>query len=1003
MTKIAELFHENPQMLHVGTMATRNYYVPFLTGQDPFSLRQESGRMQLLNGEWDFQYYESFLDMENCLPESFGGKLSVPANWQLHGYDKPQYTNVCYPIPFDPPYVPDENPAGVYRKNFTFIKSDKEDCILVFEGVDSCHYVYVNNRFVGYSQVSHATSEFNITDFLNDGENSLTVVVLKWCDGTYLEDQDKWRMSGIFRDVYLLHRSKKRVEQYRISTKLSQDFTSAELVLSMRLNTEVTVKLYDKEKKLITSKIYEEGAEQLILYVEKPILWNAEAPYLYELTLETEHEIIGEKVGFRQVTWKDGIIRINGEAVKLRGVNRHDSYPDTGYVASREQLLKDLYLMKQHNVNTIRTSHYPNAPIFYQLCDELGFYVIDEADIESHGCVEAYNPINWQDGYNGIAMLGSDRMFHEAILDRVKLLVKRDFNRPSVIFWSLGNESGYGVNFRDAALWIHSEDEGRPVHYESTHKLDETPLDDLDMISKMYPEPKWMLDFLKDEKEKRPLFLCEYCHAMGNGPGDLEAYWSVIYEEPRFAGGCVWEWCDHGIYVGCEASEKNPYGKDMYAYGGDFGEKHHDNNFCMDGLVYPDRTPHVGLLEMKNVYRPVRIKAVDAVKGIYEFSNKLCFTAPHDKLRCLYEVTVMGEIVASGEVDYNLAPGENKIVMVPEVASELFHGRKVYVRFIFLTKEDAPWQPKGTEVGFQQFSLRDDAEAVTLPESDLPAPALTEDGKAITITYETGRKYIISKRTGMLTYVGERENLLNKPCDITIFRAPIDNDNYCRSNWYKLWMNRPITKVYEISTKSQDVKQIVHVKLSLGGNIYEPMVHIAITYSFLPYGTLEVEQKVEVQEKCPYLARYGMRFLWKEELSRMTYWGYGPYESYLDKHQASYFGRFVGSIDNMHEDYIKPQENGSHFGTVQQIIASKDGKTKIMLQSGEPYSFNFSRYSFEELSQKAHNYELVPSGSNILCIDYKMSGVGSSSCGPRLDEEYRLKEKEFSYSFKVEF
>ncbi|MBP5281915.1 MAG: glycoside hydrolase family 2, partial [Lachnospiraceae bacterium] len=557
------IYHEDMTKFHVGTMPDHAYFIPFAKGQDPFQNREASKSFELLNGDWDFKYYESILDLEeDFIHQSFTEKIPVPANWQLCGYDKAQYTNVVYPIPFDPPYVPDDDPVGVYQRKYEY-HEDGMRKILCFEGVDSCLYLYVNEQFVGYSQVSHHTSEFDVTEFLKEGENLITVAVLKWCDGTYLEDQDKIRLSGIFRDVYVLSRPVKRVNNYRVKTILKEQ-GHAEFQLLVE-GSDAKIILKDPNGKEVLNGDVKDGV--LFTYeLQNAILWSAEEPSLYFLEIMTEEECIGEKVGVRSVSLQNGIVMINGKPLKIRGVNRHDSYPDTGYVSSEEQIRKDLTLMKRHNINAIRTSHYPNAPIFYQLCDEYGFYVIDEADVEAHGCVDVFNDFKWSanNGYNGIALIASDDLFLEAIVDREKLLVARDVNRPCVVFWSLGNESGYGTNFRAGALEIKKMDDTRLVHYESTHHLDETSTDVLDMVSQMYTPPEAMPGIIK--KDPRPFLLCEYCHAMGNGPGDLEDYRNVFYSDDRFIGGLVWEWCDHTVPLG-----KTEDGRVKYGYGGDFG------------------------------------------------------------------------------------------------------------------------------------------------------------------------------------------------------------------------------------------------------------------------------------------------------------------------------------------------------------------------------------------------------------------------------------------------
>ncbi|MGN0700326.1 MAG: glycoside hydrolase family 2 TIM barrel-domain containing protein [Oscillospiraceae bacterium] len=580
------IYHEDPQSLHINTLSKHCYFIPFAEGQDAFADREQSDRFELLNGDWGFRYYDSIIDLEDDFVSVSAEKtIPVPSNWQLHGYDKPQYTNICYPIPYDPPYVPDDIPVGVYSRDYSYTP-DGIDRILVFEGVDSCIYLYINGEFVGYSQVSHSTSEFDITPYLYEGENRITAAVLKWCDGTYLEDQDKFRLSGIFRDVYVLSRPKNRLENYVIKTVLSEDFSSAQLSFTP-YGCDVSAVLSDALGNVISEF---SASEKTTVFAEipAPVLWSAEMPYLYKLTITAGNEIIGERVGFRKFTSENGVVKINGKAVKFKGVNRHDSYPNTGYYCSVAQMRQDLELMKRHNVNAVRTSHYPNSPLFYQLCDEYGMYVIDEGDMESHGCVEVYNDFkwSWEGGYNGIALLAMDKRFEAAISDRAESLVKRDINRPCVVFWSLGNESGYGTNMLAAGELVKSLDDTRLLHYESTHHLDDTPNDILDVVSQMYTSPEDMQKFLQNEQETRPFILCEYCHAMGNGPGDLEDYHNAFYSHERFCGGFVWEWSDHACILGYTED-----GKPKYGYGGKYEKRKRKQNsqkhLLQKGGCYP--------------------------------------------------------------------------------------------------------------------------------------------------------------------------------------------------------------------------------------------------------------------------------------------------------------------------------------------------------------------------------------------------------------------------------
>lgn len=554
----------------------------------------------------------------------------MPGMWQMAGFDRHQYTNVRYPFPFDPPYVPQENPCGLYEHTFEYeVDQNAPEVSLNFEGVDSCFYVWLNGAYVGYSQVSHSTSEFDVTSYVKSGENTMRVLVLKWCDGSYLEDQDKFRMSGIFRDVYLLKRPQRHIWDYRITTHVEgavaavdvhcllaggdlpiyarienaegQVVAEGSLRSSANKGQKSGLAESSKEQEMSSDNLAMPYKAQVQFCIENPVFWNTENPYLYTLILETEQETIVDRIGIRTIEIRDRVIYLNGQNIKFRGVNRHDSDPETGYVIGLEQMERDLILMKQHNVNAIRTSHYPNAPMFYQLCDEYGFMVIDEADIEAHGPFLLYRKVDNEFQRNGrwSEKIADDPMWEQAIADRVRLLVHRDVNRPCVVIWSMGNESAYGCNFEKALAWTKSFDDSRLTQYESAryrnyHKTYD--YSNLDLYSRMYPSLEEIKQYLEQDGSK-PYLLVEYSHSMGNGPGDFEDYFQMIQDNDLMCGGFVWEWCDHAVR----------HDGNRYYYGGDHGETIHDDNFCVDGLVYPDRTPHTGLLEYKNVYRPVRV------------------------------------------------------------------------------------------------------------------------------------------------------------------------------------------------------------------------------------------------------------------------------------------------------------------------------------------------------------------------------------------------------------
>lgn len=982
------IYHEDPQQLHIGTLEKHCYFIPFAKAQNPFESREKSERFELLNGEWNFRFYDSIIDLEDDFVSApFTETIPVPSNWQLHGYDKPQYTNVCYPIPFDPPFVPDDIPVGVYSRSYDH-KSDGMRKILVFEGVDSCIYLYINGEFAGYSQVSHSTSEFDITSLLHEGENFITAAVLKWCDGTYLEDQDKFRLSGIFRDVYVLSRPEKRLENYIVKTELSDDNSSAKLIFTP-YGCDVESELYDGEKKL--SEFSAKDGETVSIEVDAPKLWSAETPYLYSLKINAGEETIGEKVGFRNVCVRDGVMNINGRAVKFLGVNRHDSCPETGYYASYEQMKKDIILMKRHNINAVRTSHYPNSPLFCQLCDEYGLYVIDEADMESHGCVEVYNDFKWsaENSYCGIAMLACDERFRMAICDRAESLVKRDINRPCVVFWSLGNESGYGENMLASAKLVKSLDDTRLVHYESTHRLDETPLDVLDVVSGMYWDINGMKGFLDNKDEHRPFVLCEYCHAMGNGPGDLEDYHETFYSSDRFIGGFVWEWSDHACILGTTAD-----GKPKYGYGGDFGEKHNDGNFCMDALTYPDRTPHTGLLEVKQVYRPVRVEKGEA-DGKFIFRSYLDFSKADELFDCRYEITFDGGVSASGKVDFTLSPRGTAEISVPEAAEN--RTDESYIRFIFTAKTDTLYCEKGYEVCFDQLKLCDETKLSEKPKSS--ANVNIED-EIFSVKINVGEiSYRFNKRLSAFDSIKvSGKELLEKPLYFNFFRAPVDND-VMKADWYRAHLNDHTVRNYGVTVgKTADGAEI-SLRQSFGWSIHQPFAYMDVKYLVSADG-LDIKCDTEFSNKVTFLPRFGIRLFMPREFDRVDYFGYGPYESYCDKHRADYIGNFTASVAELHKDYIRPQENGSHFGCKYMLIS--DGETSVKFTSDNDFSFNASEYTEEELAEKKHNFELEKCRSSVVCIDSQMAGVGSNSCGPALAEKYRLPLPEISANFHIE-
>lgn len=990
-------YYENPKITSVNATPDRAYYEPFPEQDNIFGKqRGDSESFQLLNGNWKFKLYDNFTQVsEEFIQLEFRADefdtIPVPSVWQCLGYDHHQYTNTRYPIPYDPPYVPFENPCGAYITWFEVAPNkDAMRKYLNFEGVDSCAYVWVNGEFVGFNKISHSTVELDVTKFVHTGRNKLAVLVLKWCDGTYLEDQDKLRMSGIFRDVYLLYRPQNHIRDYFVSEQFSENYQKAKLHVSLQFlkETAKTEYVLFNGKEEITSGVSE--SDRISFEVDSPVLWNAENPHLYTLVLKSCGEIICEKIGFREIAIQDGVVHVNGTAVKIKGVNRHDSDPETGYVQSVEQMKRDLGLMKQHNINAVRTSHYPNSPLFTRMCDEYGFYVIAEADMEAHGGVELYQADHYE-----IGKMAVNPLFADAILRRVQRSVKRDKNRPCVLFWSLGNESGYGDNFVRAAKWIKGYDHSRLVHYESSiypYPDANCDLSAIDVMSRMYASTDEISEYFEKSHQK-PFIQCEFCHAMGNGPGDLEDYFKQIYRYDGFIGGLIWEWCDHAVDVG-----KTKDGKKKFLYGGDFGDFPSDDNFCVDGLVSPDRIPSTGLLEYKNVIRPVRMQAVDLNSGIFRVRNCLDFTDLRDFVSIRYEVTRNGEVIDFGSVaDFSIAPHEGKNI---EVSYSLPKDGRCFIRFVYLQKADSPFVKAGSELGFDQFELPVSGHfAPRMEPADRGRIEFSQDETVIRISGKDF-KYEFSKPDGVFTdLVFRGTELLRKPMEYNIWRAPTDNDRNIKLEWIKAGYDRTKVRVYETKIQSTDTCAAIDCTLSLTPIYLQPVLRIAAKFTVSSSGEISAELHAKKDPVMPSLPRFGVRLFLPNDCCRFRYFGLGPLESYADKHRASYMGLFESDAASQYVDYIRPQENGSHCGCEYLELMSPDTSLKVAAE--HPFSFNVSPYTQEELTRKRHNFELEESGCTVLCLDYKQNGIGSNSCGPELLKKYRFDDTEFTFSFTL--
>lgn len=1000
-------YHKDLKTLHVGCEAPHAYFVPFTdeiaADTDP---RESSKYFKTLIGSWDFKFYNAVYEVPDprVTEIAYCERMNVPQNWQYEigrGYDVPQYTNSAYPIPFDPPHVPEKNPCALYHREFTLTKGfmENKDLILTFEGVDSCFYLFVNNEFVGYSQVSHMTSEFNITSYAKEGKNEITLLVIKWCDGTYVEDQDMYRASGIFREVYILARDKVRVSDVFIKAPLSDDLTRATVSAEIKTNEKASVfyKLIDAEGKTLSSGVETVDGEKniTIAKISSPNLWSDEIPYLYTLFIESGEEVIAFRVGIRKIEIRGAVVYINGEKVKVKGANRHDSHAHLGHATPYLHMERDVLIMKANNMNMVRTSHYPNDPRFAELCDKYGLYMCDEADLECHGIDYDNYGI-----YKDHALLTDDPEWTEAYLDRAERMLERDKNHPSIIMWSVGNESGPGRNHeamakyfksRDPERIVHVEDESRrvyniltvdnpkgletvdPEHYRSYY----------DVESRMYPQLSVLKDYYFDpEKSDKPIFLCEYCHAMGNGPGDVSEYVKLMYENDCFFGGCIWELLDHSVATG-----EYRYSSPKYIYGGDSGEYPHFSSFCVDGLLYPDRKPHTGMFEIKEAYKPFAVKYENSSILI---ENRRLFS-DLSELTFYYTVERNGEVIASGSLGEAYIPPKETRSFEINVDAVGYTTLNVFAK----RNTECAFGKIGDEVGREQFILSDD-----LPSLErMNGAALCEDGLSYVITFgETVVK--IGKYTGLIeSIIDEGRELITSPITPTVWRAPTDNDRNIKKKWYEYDYEKLTPDCRGTKAEALDSCVKIYAEINLSHSIREPAVRAKVTYTLAEGLGIKVECECRVADAFPPLPRFGFRLSMPEDTENIRYFGYGPYESYEDKRLASRMGLFNTTVTENFEHYVKPQENSSHCGCKWADVSTLYGQGLYF--SADKFSLSASHYTPEQLTETAHDYELVQNKETTVIIDYRNAGIGSNSCGPELLPEYRICEKSFNFTFNI--
>lgn len=987
-------YHLSQEILHVGCEAPHAYIIPHFSEKEALENNRGKSRFfKSLCGKWKFRYYKSFEDVKDISfdaeTESLFQEITVPMNWQMDlgkGYDVPNYTNKIYPIPVDPPHVPVENPCGLYVRDFYIPNSGKGKKIyLTFEGVDSAFYVWVNDKFTTYSQVSHSTTEIDITDVVCDGKNTVKVLVVKWSDGTYLEDQDMWRLSGIFREVYLLFRDEIHINDIFVKSNLSASCDRARFTAEINTSghAEVEWKLISPAGEAVANgrNTVEDSGLIEMPEILCPELWSDEIPNLYTLVLHCGDEYIAIRTGARRIDIINKVIYINGKKVKSKGVNRHDSHHLLGHATPYDHMKRDIMIMKAHNVNMVRTSHYPNDPRFLDLCDEYGLYVCDEADIETHGM----HPWN---------ALSDDPAWEESYVDRAKLMLERDKNHPSIIMWSLGNESGFGENQNSMAKWIRFRDNTRVLHYEGgniiyANEIGRTNEIMTDVESRMYSTPEECAEYCMDKKHTMPMFLCEYSHAMGNSPGDLLDYWRVIEAHDEFFGGCVWEFTDHAVATG------DVYRAPEFYYGGDFGDQPNSGNFCIDGLVYPDRRIHTGLLELKQAIMPVAVSEVKP--GRIKIKSRRFFK-PLEDISMAWTLCLDGKVVLSDvNPKLDIAPEAEKEFILFE---ELPTGGIATLDISFRQNKPTEWANVGYEVGFAQFVYGDSGIMETADAADYPV-VLSENDKYLQIV--AGEcSYSIGKDSGCIeSIVDNGESLITEPIVPQIWRALIDNDRFTRNEWYANGFHDTSVKCYGCKAKEADsTKATVLADIAMVSETCGEILRASVTYTVKQKMGISIDFDVKFKERdrtCDniFYPRFGVRLTMPKGTEQMRYFGYGPMESYVDKKLSAKLGEYASTVNENYEPYIMPQENSSHWGCRWAETYNVSGHGFIFTADA-PFSFNASHYTPEQLTKCRHNFELKPEEETTVIIDCRQSGIGSNSCGPRLRKEYSFMEDEFS-------
>ncbi|MCL2407316.1 MAG: DUF4981 domain-containing protein [Defluviitaleaceae bacterium] len=1036
-TQILDLLHhENPRVTNTNRAAPRSYYIPYAADVQPTDLiwaniyREQSTRLINAGGNWRFLYKEQGV---HALPKGFFAAdydtagwddLRVPSCWQMEGYDRCHYTNVNYPIPCDPPFVPHDNPCGVYVRDL-YISGDFADKrhFLFFEGVNSVFGLWVNGEYVGMSKGSRVPAEFDVTGFTKIGENRIAVLVLKYCDATYLEDQDCWRFSGVFRDVYLLARDKEHV--WDVFLRQKGGVVTAELSGSPGLA--VIVELAGRRNDIVLD---DNGEGKAGFSISNPRFWSAEDPYLYNVKVRAGTEVLIFNLGLRDVAIReDGAFTVNSQAVKLKGVNRHDFHPLHGQTVPLDWMEGDLKLMKQSNINCVRTAHYPNESRFVQLCSIYGLYVVDEADLETHGM----RPDR--------AEIARDPAWRDAYVDRMVRMVERDKNEACVVMWSLGNESWHGENHDAMALYAMERDPSRIVHYaDIDHSCKFLRTDNPELINKLYPifaefytDLDWTRNYADDPNRPLPLFLSEYSHAMGVGPGDLGDYWKIIYDSPKLIGGCIWEWWDHGILAkrfsdaagkiytvpaqgwrrgllqaGLEEKEIITLTEiaTFTAYGGDFGDMPNDGNFCLDGLVYADRTPHTGLKETKAVYAYARAEIMDAAKGLIRIHNLYDFIGL-SHLYLEWELVGGDKTVAKGILlELNAAP-HGSVDVCLDIAEKVCNiNGFCALNLRFRYKDGSAWAEHSDIMTEQQLIISDGVAVYQRPVMNGGTIQIQPNEREL-ILKGTDFEHIFDLHTGAFVRISRNGvNLIQEPLDFNVWRAPTDNDRNIRHRWQGWGLHRASTYVYNAEFKQTENSCIITVSYAIGGYTEAPILRGTAEWTVSNCGKIGLKTDVNVSKRDWHnsqqlpLPRFGLKFTMPKGNEQVRYFGYGPHENYADMRNSVWKGVFATTVDGMFENYAMPQENGARGGVRYAAVTDGHGHG-LLFETQDECQFSASHYTPHDLDRARHTYDLKRREETVVCIDYKQNGIGSNSCGPDLYGKYRFDERQFTFRLDI--